>query len=312
MSLVVALVGGTAAAFGITERLKLERSPIIAVRVEKLFSPVCDCETSAADIRFTLRNDDRVTVAMVDADGDVVRTLVDGRPLDAGVVRARWDGRDDEGRVLEEGAYRPRVHLAEERRTILLPSPIRIDVTPPKVTLVEILPRTFSPDGDGRNDRVSVLYKMNEPAHALLYVNGKRRVRGRARRLEGKLDWFGQIGGRGVRAGLYDLSLGAEDVAGNVAEPATPSVVQARYVELGRKVIRVRARTRFGVRVDTDARVYRWRFAGGHGLSGAELLVLRAPRAGRYRLFVEANGHGASALVLVRPREQAQRTAAGR
>jgi len=69
-------------------------------------------------------------------------------------------------------------------------------------------------------------------------------------------------------------------------------------------VIRVRARTRFGVRVVTDARSYRWRFAGGRGVSTRELLVLRAPRAGRYRLFVEVNGHGAVARVIVRPRAQ--------
>ena len=307
MLLVVALVGGTAAAFGITERLKLERSPILAVRVDKVFSPVCDCDTSSADLRFTLRDGDLVSIALVSGDDEVVRTLFEDRRFEAGVVRAVWDGRADDGRVLEEGEYRPRVHLKEERRTILLPSPIRIDTRKPGVELVEIVPRAFSPDGDGRNDKVSVLYRVDEPAHALLFVDGSRRVRGRAQRLEGKLDWFGKVEGGELRAGLYDLSLGAEDLAGNVTGPTTRAVVQIRYVELGRSVIRVRARTRFGVRVDTDARSYHWRFAGGRGVSTDELLVLRAPRAGRYRLFVEANGHGASARVIVRPRAQAVR-----
>jgi hypothetical protein len=75
-----------------------------------------------------------------------------------------------------------------------------------------------------------------------------------------------------------------------------------RYIELARETIRAKARTRFGVRVDTDARSYTWLFAGRRGRSSARLLVLRAPAAGRYRLFVEASGHGDSARVLVRPR----------
>jgi hypothetical protein len=58
---------------------------------------------------------------------------------------------------------------------------------------------------------------------------------------------------------------------------------------------------RFGVGVISDARSVRWRFAGGTGTAEPGVLVLRAPRRpGRYRLFVEANGHGARADVVVR------------
>ena len=302
MLLVVALVGGTAAAFGITEHLKLQRSPILGVRVDKVFSPVCECETSVARIRFTLRRDDRVTVTIVDGDEEIVRTLFRDRPLGAGVAQTAWDGLSDSGEMLGEGEYRPRVHLAEERRTILLPNPIRVDTTRPTATLIEIVPRAFSPDRDGRNDRVSTLYRVDEPAHALLFVNGVRRVRGRSQRLEGKLDWFGRVDGRPLRAGRYDLSLGAEDAAGNVGGPTPAAAVRIRYVELSRTSIRVRARTRFGIRVRTDAATFRWRFAGGRGVARPGLLVLRAPRPGRYRLFVNVNGHGAAARVVVVPR----------
>ena len=38
--LVLGLLGGTAAAFAITEGLKLEKSPIGSTHVDKLFSPV--------------------------------------------------------------------------------------------------------------------------------------------------------------------------------------------------------------------------------------------------------------------------------
>ncbi len=49
---------------------------------------------------------------------------------------------------MPEGRYRPRVHLASERRTIVLPNPIRVDVTPPQIELRSLRPRVFSPDGD--------------------------------------------------------------------------------------------------------------------------------------------------------------------
>lgn len=39
-ALVLALLAATVAAFAITERLKLERSPIYGTKVDKIFSPV--------------------------------------------------------------------------------------------------------------------------------------------------------------------------------------------------------------------------------------------------------------------------------
>jgi hypothetical protein len=87
--------------------------------------------------------------------------------------------------------------------------------------------------------------------------------------------------------------------------------VTIRYVELARSVIRVRARARFGVRVLSDARSVRWRFAGASGTAEPGLLVLRAPRrAGRYTLFVTANRRGDRAEVVVRPRPAPRRRAA--
>jgi hypothetical protein len=116
------------------------------------------------------------------------------------------------------------------------------------------------------------------------------------------MSWYGKIGGRSVRPGRYRLSVGAVDTAGNESTERVRLTVQVRYIELARDTIRAKARVRFGVRVDTDARSYRWVFAGRMGRSSSRLLVLRAPRAGRYRLFVEANGHADSASVIVRPR----------
>lgn len=300
--LVLALLGGTAAAFAVTEGLKLERSPIAGTRVDKVFSPVCRCPSRVAKVAFRLRKADHLTVAIVGVDGAVARTIVDSRPTARGMVHFVWNGRDDAGRVVPVGTYKPRVHLDEQHRTIVLPNPIRVDTTPPRVLLVGVKPRVFSPDGDGRADRVRVRYRLSEPAHALLIVDRKQLVRTRRRSETGAVEWNGRLAGRSPRAGAYRVALAAEDPAGNVSAPAASVPVRIRYIALAREVIRGRARTRIGVRVDTDARSYRWKLAGRSGRSRAPLLVFRAPRPGRYTLYVEAGGHADRALVIVEPR----------
>ena len=66
--LVVALLAATATAFALTEGLKLEPSPILGTRVDKVFSPVCRCESARARISFRLREADRLDIALVDSD----------------------------------------------------------------------------------------------------------------------------------------------------------------------------------------------------------------------------------------------------
>ena len=141
--LVLGLLGGTAAAFAVTERLKLVPSPIIAPKLTPAFSPVCDCPTDEARIRFGLRDADRLTVTVIDADSRPVRTIAEDERFSAGPVEFVWDGRG-----APEGVYRVRVHLADARRTIDIPNEMRLDTTPPELDVESILPRVFSPDGD--------------------------------------------------------------------------------------------------------------------------------------------------------------------
>ena len=133
MVLVVALLAATATAFALTEGLKLEPSPILGTAVDKVFSPVCGCPSEEARISFRLREADILDVALIDSDGTVVARPVQGERFERGRVVIRWDGLDADGTPLPEAEYRPRVHLREERRTIVLPNPIEIDVTPPVV-----------------------------------------------------------------------------------------------------------------------------------------------------------------------------------
>ncbi len=285
--IVLALLGATAAAFAVTERLKLEKSPITGTRVDKVFSPVCECARDVSVISFRLRKPGTVTVDVLDSGGDPVRTLVRDRRELAGRVSYTWDGRGEAGRVVEEGIYRPRVRLRQNGRTIVLPNPIRVDTTPPTISLRRAFPRLFSPDGDGNVDRVTVEYEIDEPARAMMLVNGRRRVLSKFRETKGRLLWFGRIGGQPVRPDDYEIRLRAFDLAGNRSARSRAIAVRLRYVEFVRDRVEVVAGERFGIGVATDADVYRWLFDARRGKFRKRVLVLRAPDdPGTYAVYV--------------------------
>lgn len=299
--LVVALLAATATAFALTEGLKLEPSPILGTDVAKVFSPVCECESAEARISFRLRRADRLDIALVDSDGNTVVTPIRGRRYPRGRVVVRWDGVGADGQLLPEGEYRPRVHLRQARRTIVLPNPIEIDVTPPAIESVRLSRRVFSPDGDGRSDRVLVRYELGEEGRGLLFVNGRRRGLTRFPRTEDRVTWNGRQNSEGLPAGVYRIQLSARDPAGNLAVRTKPTTVVIRYVALGRSRVVTTAAARFAIRVSSDARRVRWTLGARSGSARPGTLRLRAPRQkGRYTLLVSANGHTARAAVFVR------------
>ena len=298
--LVLALLGGTAAAFAITEELKLEESPITKPRIDKLFSPVSEASTGQAHVGFTLRRPDTIEVAILDSDGRVVRELARDLRVPAGPIAFGWDGRDETGAVVPDGPYNPRVRLDRTHRTIRLPSTIRVDTEAPRIALVRARPTVFSPDRDGRAEVVRVRYRIDDLGQPLLLVNGVQTARGRFRR-EGVVEWFGKRDGRPLPEGRYALQLRAQDPAGNVSPRTRPRVVRIRYVDLARRVVRVPAGgVGFRIGVATHAKTVRWLMNGRSGVSRGRALRLRAPaRPGRYTLYVSANGRADRALVVV-------------
>jgi hypothetical protein len=301
--LVLGLLVATAAAFAITESLKLTQSPITRTRVAKVVSPGCGCTARSAQIRFWLRRADTLTLTVVDSGRHEVKQLVSSAAAHPRWNTFSWDGRTDSGSVARDGAYYPRVHLAKAHRTILLPNRIELDTRAPTVVQAKANRGAFSPDGDGQSDSIKIHYKLSEGAHALLYVRGKQVVRTRFAPRSGSLTWYGRVNGVPLPQGTYTLRIGAADAAGN-ATPAAHRrevVVRVRYIQLARHTIRsIAAGTRFGVRVDTDARSYSWTLGASSGRSRAHLLVVRAPAGpGRYRLVVTEGGHRDAATVVV-------------
>lgn len=294
---VVGLLGGTAAAFALTEQLKLERSPVYRTRVGKLLGPNCRCGRARIPIRFLLRKRETLTVVIVDSNERVVRNLLTRTLRPKGLQALSWDGRDDSGRVVPAGVYKPRIHLGD-RRTILMPNPIKVDTTAPVVSAVSVRPRVFSPDGDKRADNVRIRVRMSEPARAQLYVNGRLGPHLFRYTTTGVLRWFGS----GLPAGRYRLVLRAVDRTGNRSRPAPAGIVRIRFVSVRPHVLHAAPGAKLHFRVRTDARKARWRLGRSRGLSGPGSLVLRAPRPGRHVLVVTVNGHTARALVIVEPR----------
>jgi hypothetical protein len=306
--LVLALLGGTAAAFTMTEALKLERPPVTEPRFDKVFSPTCRCPTGAARLSFRLRRADRLDLAIVSGD-EPVRTLATDLEHARGRVLVRWNGRDDDGAILPDGLYRLRVELADAGRTVVIPKKIRIDTQAPDLELIRTAPQAFSPDGDGRRDTLRVVYRIDEDAAPVLSVDGRIAFEGGLRRAgERAVVWDGRIGERSLPPGDYHLFLRARDRAGNLSSAAAFTAV-ARYITVVPSEIVARRGTRFRFRVLADAASFSWTLRRRHGgVVAADARAKPGPitvelprriRPGRYVLEVSANGYRDRASVLI-------------
>jgi hypothetical protein len=295
-AVVLLLLAATAVAFVVTEDLKLEPDPIARPIIDPYFSPVCRCERQTARIAFRLRRADRLTLEIADGEGRVVRTILENARFGPGDHEFGWDGRNERGAIVREGAYRARVELAALGRVIEFPRPIVVDTTPAKIVVVRVRPLVISPDGDRRSDAAIVRYRVDERAQALVLVNGRQEVKTQLRGA-GAVIWSP----RERRRGVYNLALSALDAAGNRSRPTAPVALTIRYVALTVDRIRVRPRRVFSVGISTDARRYSWRLGRRRGSARARLLRVRAPaRPGLYPLVVEVSGRRDSAVVVVR------------
>jgi len=295
------LLVATAAAFAITEHLKLIKSPVYGTLVSKVLSPVCDCSESKASIRIRLRHRDRVTVKILGSGGDTVATVASGAQMPARRhLRFVWDGGTDTGARAPDGVYHAEVHLANAHRTILLPNRILLDTKTPEVLSANrAKPVLFA----GPGSSVAIRYTFSEQANAVVYLRGRRIIRGRPTRQHYRVKWTGKLDGRALRAGTYVLSVGALDVAGNQTPPAARKKVTivVRYIEIAPQRLTIRAGSRITLHLETAAPRYTWRLGHRHGARRGKLLRLRAPTPpGTYRLVVGEHGHTATALLRVR------------
>ena len=293
--LVAALLVATATAFAVTEHLKLEDSPVIGTRFPGLFSP----REAEARIGFRLRREEDIQLDIADSQGAIVKHGVGSGVFGQAFHQFAWDGRDDSGQIVPDGVYHVQLELKDEDRTIEFPRTITVDSTRPTIPFVAIRHRVFSPDGDGRADRVDVRYRFGESAWAILYVDGKRVGRSGRRKPVGVYPWYA----RGKKPGEYRLALAAQDRAGNIAPSTREFKVRLRYVQLFKTRYTPRAGRTLRVRISVDVPAVNWQLGNRRGAGKPPLLKIPVPaQPGRYTLTVRDNrDHAARATVVVRP-----------
>jgi hypothetical protein len=220
------LVLATLGAFVVTQKLKSSPPLVVRPHIFSVFSPSPDARVQRARISFWIVNGDDVSVSIVDADGQIVRRLVDGRHLPA---RKRivlfWNGRDEGGAVVPDGSYRVRVALIHQGRTIDLAQPIRVDTSAPRPLVTDVAPHA----GDGpaflpQHGVVAVTVHISgtegRRARVLIYrtdATPPRRV-GQLAVAAGRrtVTWDGTLGGVPAPPGTYLMGLLVADRSGNV------------------------------------------------------------------------------------------------
>ena len=317
----IALAGGllaaSAGAFALAQLLKLERSPIEAIRVDPtpnhgrglldrhdsaLFSPHCAAPcVPSAQVRFRVHTSGPVTAEVIAPGGKVVREL--GRlPHPGGRVLAVWNGRETGGKVAADGSYRLKVSLSG--RHIELLNPLALD-TAVRVQSTHVSRRVISPDCDSYGDRVIVVVRGNEQLAglALQVRQGSRlvrtvRVKSRARALA--ISWPPRAGKRCTTApdGSYRLRVIARDVPGNT-RAVDLGAVTARGVVLAPPDRSIVAGRRVRIGISADARGLRLELARlGDGApqilargTRAPAATARVPAAARGGVYVVSNHH---------------------
>ena len=302
-AIVIALLAASAGAFALTERAKLERSPIYGTKVvNPVFSPDGKAKP-AVTVQFRVRPREQIDAWIADRHGHKVDDLVAGRNVAPKTeLDLTWDGLTPSGIVAPDGVYRVVVKLQRSHRTITLPSDLRLDTTPPVIKVAHPVFPIISPDGDGHADVFRVSYHVNEPAHAVLLLRGKQIVFTLRQPLAGTLVWngFHPHTSRPLPPGRYVLGVEAQDTAGNRSQLLRFAIAQIRYVVLARSRVVVKPGGSFALRVSTDAPTVQWRLHGRSGTERRGTLHFRAPKTrGVYRLYVTVAGHSAVCAVVV-------------
>src|SRR3954451_18732998 len=327
----VLLVAATFAAFFVAQRLKNAPSVAEITDVTPFFSPNGDGRGDVDRITFTVKQADRVTVTIVDREGDRVRRLAEGLEVRPGrPVSVVWDGRTDDGLRVGDGRYRLQLGLRRTGRSVVSPGSFNVDTTPPTPVVASVSPPIAGPVAGTFEIRVRSIGRRFAPSFRVLRtdVGPPREVaRFSGRPGRHRAVWDGRVDGRPAPPGTYMVVVALRDRAGNVgtapavmppipgAIPGKPGIT-VRQIAAEPPLEPVRAGQRVQFFVDSRRRAYRWsiRRVGasrpvrrGRGAPGRTLTV-RAPGgvSGAYLLPLRSGRWSAAVPFLVQAPERAR------
>ncbi|WCB91419.1 hypothetical protein DSM104299_00090 [Baekduia alba] len=287
------LVAATFAAFFVAQRLKNAPSVVQSLQiatdgVPPIISPNGDGRRERAHITFKLKKADNAAVHIINADGDVIRTLMD-RHLGAYqpiVPSLSWDGRDDDGQLVPDGRYRISITLSHLGRTVISQRTILKDTTPPRPRVLSIGPvRTYGPEllpePSGKPAKVNFLAAQRKPKIMVFKTSpsAPRLVRTVVEPdiKQGATSWAWDgtnDAGRRVSPGTYLVVLQWRDPAGNIGTSAPldraglPILtrgklpghggITVRYLGAQTPVTPVKARETVPIQVDARQQRYSW------------------------------------------------------
>jgi hypothetical protein len=219
-----ALILATFAAFFVAQQLKSEFPLVLRfAAVPGDFSPNGDGFRDFTFVGFDLSEPAEVKFSLIDANGNEVRTFVDGKRL-AGDRKYRfiWHGRDNDGRRVPDGSYRMRLIRTDEGRVINSLKDVVVDTKPPRVRLVSARPGVIVPGVRGAQGPVRISYRgpKNESPEMRIFRTdgGPVRVVARFRGDDHRgATWYGTTRGKPAADGDYAFTVTVRDKAGNPA-----------------------------------------------------------------------------------------------
>lgn len=327
----IILVGATVAAFFVAQRLKGEPAVAQVESLAAVFSPNGDGVKDVNLFRVELRERSVVSVDVVDAAGDAVRRLADSATVGPQApLRLRWDGRTDDGELVEDGRYRVRVILRQEGRSVTVPRTTLVDTQAPRPRVKRILPNDIAAPGTTPFNIEVGSVSRRLAKRARIY-----RVDGSTSDVVAELPpvtdtrtliWDGMIDGKPAPVGSYLVQVIARDRAGN--DGITPRrVPPERGESRGVPAFTIRAiaavpparpiteGSKVTVFVDARGRPYRWRLRRvgttrpvRRGTAKAPRLTFTAPGgdSGLYLLELAVGSQTTTVPVLVQSRTRAR------
>jgi hypothetical protein len=238
---VACILVASTAMFALAESRKLDRAPIKELVLSAgpdvkgaprsaIFSPSCDCATTYARISFRLGKPGPLVAWIVSPEGAVIRQIADFK--DVRRVKLTWSGQNNAGKLVPDGSYRLRLRVAGATRT--LPVFVVLHSKPPTFQ-VTVAPRKLTLNGDGVDDHAVITWHAPQQLfHVRLKVRHGSTLQivpiyrhARSYSFQWPKATCGPSGCTVVKRpvpGAWQLSLSAEDVAGNYTSKSIGAV----------------------------------------------------------------------------------------